>query len=176
MINIIGAGPVGGYFAYLCRQEAMLFEEHKSIGRPVACTGIMTKRIFDLVKLDKNVIVNELDKVRVISGAKEVEFKLNEKEIVVDREGFDRFLLDKAVDKGARLVLGHKFIGCKNNQAVFKVKNALKRYKYDALVGADGPGSLVGRGAGLLKGRKYLVGKQYRVRMKNEDNVFIVFL
>jgi len=176
MINVIGAGPVGGYFAYLCEQGVMIFEEHDAIGKPVACTGIMTKRIFDLVKLDKKVIVNELDKVRVVGGSKEVEFKLNEKEIVVDRERFDRFLLDKAVDKGVKLVLGHRFIGCKNNQAVFRVKNALKRYEYDALVGADGPGSLVGREAGLLGGRKYLVGKQYRVKMKNEADVFSVYL
>ena len=69
MKAVIGAGPAGSYFAYLDK-DCTLFEEHKEIGKPVACTGIMTKAIFDLIDVDKKVIVNELKRVRVLGKNK----------------------------------------------------------------------------------------------------------
>ena len=73
MINVVGAGPAGSYFSYLDK-DCTIFEEHKEIGKPAACTGIMTKAIFDLIEIDKEVIVNELKRVRVLGMNNEVVF------------------------------------------------------------------------------------------------------
>ena len=175
MIAVIGGGPAGSYFSSLMNKDVTIFEEHERIGRPVACTGIITSAIMDLVNLDENVIVNYLDKVRVIGWNKETEFKLKDGEIVVDREKFDKFLAERAVENGVKFKLNHRFIGCKNNTALFKNKNSVLKYKYDSLVGADGPGSLVARENNLMLGRKYWVGKQYKIKMKCNKNEFIVF-
>ena len=175
MINVVGAGPAGSYFSYLCKEECRLFEEHKEVGKPVACTGIMTKAIFDLVDVDKDVIVNELSKVRVVGKDNEMVFNLRDKEVVVDRGKFDKFIVEKAVDNGVKTMLNHKFIGCKNDKAVFKSGNFTRKYEYGKLVGADGPNSLVARENGLMMGRKYWVGKQYSVKMRCDSEEFVVF-
>jgi len=44
-ISIIGAGPAGNYLAYLLAKNSFdvcVFEEHKTVGLPVQCTGITT--------------------------------------------------------------------------------------------------------------------------------------
>jgi len=175
MINVIGGGPVGSYFSSLVKGDVKLFEEHKAIGKPVACTGIVTKAILELVKLEEGVVINELDKVRVVGPNQRAEFSLKNKELVIDRAKFDKCLFEGAVDRGVEVCKEHKFLGCKKGKLIFKNKNKIKKYDKGILVGADGPYSSVGRESGLLRGRKYLVGKQYRVKMKNEANVFTVF-
>ncbi len=174
MKAVIGAGPAGSYFSYLDK-DCTIFEEHKEIGKPAACTGIMTKAIFDLIEIDKEVIVNELKRVRVLGMNNEVVFNLKDREIVVDRAGFDKFLFQKAIDNGVKAKLGHKYIGRKNDELVFKTGNFVKKYKYDNIIGADGPNSLVARESGLMVNRKYWVGKQYSVKMKVDPEEFTVF-
>jgi len=174
MKAVIGAGPAGSYFASLAG-DCELFEEHREIGKPVACTGIMTKAIFDLVKLDDDVVLNTLRRVRVFGLREELVIPLRQREIVVDRAKLDQFLVRKAEDGGVRLRMGHRFLGMKNGKLVFRVGDLVQRYDADIVVGADGPGSLVGMGVGLLRGRKYWVGKQYRVKMRNDAEEFSVF-
>lgn len=174
MVAVIGAGPAGSYFSSLTG-DCELFEEHREIGKPVACTGIMTKAILDLVKLDDEIIVNTLKRVRVLGLHEELVIPLHEPEIVVDRARLDQFLVRRAEDAGVKLRLGHRFLGMKQRQLVFQAGNAVRKYHAEVLVGADGPGSAVGRGAGLLRGRKYWAGKQYRVKMRSNPGEFTVF-
>lgn len=174
MVAVVGAGCVGSYFASLIGASE-LFEEHREIGNPVACTGIMTRTIFDLVKLDEGVIVNTLKRVRVRGLREELRIALREPEIVVDRAKLDQFLAEKAVDAGVRLRTGHRFVGRKGKQLLFQAGNAVRKYDAEIVVGADGPGSAVGRSVGLLGRRRYWVGKQYRVRMRNDADEFQVF-
>ena len=175
MVNVIGGGPAGSFFSSLASDSVNLFEEHKEIGKPVACTGIMTSAIKDLIKLDDSVVVNHLDIVKVIGPNVEFDINLKNKEIVVDRAGLDKFLVEKALSNNVKLYLEHKFIGSKDGYSLFKNKNSVKKYKQDILVGADGPGSLVARENGLMARRRYWVGKQYSVKMKTELNVFKVY-
>ena len=61
MIVIIGAGPVGCYAAYLLAKKGKkvaVFEEHKKIGRPVHCTGIVTSSFGKIFDIKKEFLVN----------------------------------------------------------------------------------------------------------------------
>ena len=61
MISIIGAGPAGSHLAYLLAKKGRkvnVYEEHKSIGDPVQCTGLVRDSIKQLVDIIKDVIVN----------------------------------------------------------------------------------------------------------------------
>ncbi|MFC1723578.1 geranylgeranyl reductase, partial [Nanoarchaeota archaeon] len=60
-IAIVGGGPVGNYCAELLSgiADVEVFEEHKIVGEPVQCTGIVTKDFFDIVK-NKGFVVNKL--------------------------------------------------------------------------------------------------------------------
>ena len=67
MISIIGAGPAGSHLAYLLaknNQEVTIYEEHKEIGNPVQCSGVITPALEDELKIKKDIIVNRINKVR----------------------------------------------------------------------------------------------------------------
>ena len=63
-VAIAGGGPVGGYVAKAIASEGFkvaLFEEHKQIGAPLKCAGLVTSRVFDFFNISKKEIVqNEI--------------------------------------------------------------------------------------------------------------------
>lgn len=177
-VVVVGAGPAGSMVAKeLASQghDVSVFEEHSCVGRPIACTGIVTKALFDFVKKD-NYLINELNGVNVISPKGEkVLVPLHE--YVICREKFDTFMMKEAVNHGAQYFTNHKFIGLneKNNIAQLEHKGKKIEIKYDILVGADGPFSAVGRMSGLTKDRKYYVGSQATVDGDFDQRTFYTF-
>lgn len=176
MIAIIGAGPVGNYLSYLLskKKEVNVFEEHSKIGLPVQCTGITTSLLKNIIKLKKDVVVNEIKKGRIYSPNKKfIEIDFKEKNIIVDRYKFDNQIADMAKQNGVKFFLNHKFIGNKNNIALIKDKknNTIKKIKYESLVGADGPLSSVAKSNNMFGRREFWNGMQARVRLKNENIV-----
>lgn len=166
MISVIGAGPVGSYAAYLLakHEDVSLFEEHREIGRPVQCTGIVTPSINKIIK--NKFVVNRVGRVRVFSPNNSfVELKIK-KNLVIDRARFDRFLAEKAVDAGARLFLKCRFKGFKD-----------KRFrKTKIFIGADGAVSEVAKAAGLFKGRSFVQGIQVRIKTRVDADVVCFYL
>lgn len=177
-VVVVGAGPAGSMAAKdFASQghEVFVFEEHPCVGRPIACTGIVTKALFDFVRKD-NYIINELNGVSVVSPKGEyVRVPLHE--YVICREKFDSFMMAEAVNHGAQYYTSHKFVGLneKDNVALFENKGKKVEVKYDVLVGADGPFSAVGRLSGLTKDRKYYVGSQATVEGNFDQNMFYTF-
>ena len=170
MIAVIGGGPVGGYFASKVK-DVCIYEEHLDIGKPVQCTGIVTSKIFDYVKLDNKFVVNKIKKVRLHSSHNEFSFNLKNKDYIIDRVKFDKKIIDSAVSKGAKLVKGWKFLDYSKGKIKFN-KGIVKCNK---LVGADGANSLVARKTGLWQDRKFLVGKQALVKGTFEKEVYDVY-
>lgn len=177
-VVVVGAGPAGSMVAKELASQGhnvSVFEEHPCVGRPIACTGIVTKALFDFVKKD-NYIVNELNGVSVVSPKGEsVRVPLHE--YVICRERFDTFMMNEAVNHGAQYHTSHKFVGFRENAniALFKYKGQTKEIEYDILVGADGPFSAVGRMSGLTKDRKYYVGSQATVEGNFDESTFYTF-
>ena len=84
MISIIGAGPSGAYLGSLLGERAQIFEEHKIIGKPVQCTGILTHSIKDLIEVKDDFVVNKIKRIKLVSpNNKEYEFKLKNEEITI---------------------------------------------------------------------------------------------
>ena len=65
MITIIGAGPAGSYLASLLKEEAVVFEEHKSIGKPVQCTGITTQALAEILPITKKFLINKITNAKI---------------------------------------------------------------------------------------------------------------
>ena len=175
-ISIIGAGPAGNYLAYLLAKnnfDVCVFEEHKTVGLPVQCTGITTSYLGRLVELKKDFVINRINKARIFApNNRFVDVRLDNN-IIVDRTRFDQYLMEKAKKAGAKFFLSHRFLGYKNN--IIKIQdvnaNMIKDIKTDYLVGADGPLSDVAKSAGLKGKRDFLVGIQARVRLNNQNIV-----
>ena len=121
-IAIIGAGPIGCYTAKLLSEKGYnvtVFEEDKKIGLPVRCTGLLSQKI-SFLDIPKEIILNELNKVKLISKNNEIEIKLNRNELVICREKFDKYLYNLAKEKGVKFHLGHKFKKCDKDKIIFE--------------------------------------------------------
>ncbi len=176
-VIVVGAGPAGSTAAYYLAKagfDVSVFEEHPLVGRPIQCTGIVTKALFEFAEKDDSYIVNTLDGVRVTAPSGNVT-EIPLKEWVICREKFDTFLMKKAESVGAKYFVRHKFVGMKDNVAVFKQGDADVKCEYDILIGADGPFSAVGRAAGLLDGRQYYIGSQATFRGSFDSKWFTTF-
>ena len=170
MITIIGGSVVGGYLATKLKDDVRIIEEHKKIGEPVKCTGIVSNDFKELIKLRNEFIVNKIRNVELNSKNERLMFKLKKEDFVLDRSKLDQYLINRAIDNDAKLKLGCKFLDFKN-----KVITSQGEFKTDILIGADGALSKVAKVNGLYGRRKFLVGKQVRCKLKNEGDIYKVY-
>jgi digeranylgeranylglycerophospholipid reductase len=111
-VAVIGAGPAGSMaakYAAMAGARTIILEEHKSIGWPVECAGLLgTKAMQEAELSTTRSVVRGLKGATVYSpGAASVSFKAASfKAWVVDRRLFDRSLALEAVRCGAELRLG----------------------------------------------------------------------
>ncbi|MBU2443798.1 MAG: NAD(P)/FAD-dependent oxidoreductase, partial [Nanoarchaeota archaeon] len=169
-IKIIGGGPVGCYSAAILskKHNVTIYEEHKETGKPIQCTGILTDTINEIIKLKKEFVANKIYATRVYAPNKEnIRINFKKPNIIVYRDEFDKYFLDKALKGGAKINYNNQFV--KRDEVLDKITNKTTTIKYDLLVGADGPLSKVSQTFGLGR-RDYLVGVQAIIKKKN-DNV-----
>ncbi len=173
-IAVIGAGPAGSTVAYhlaKAGKEVHVFEEHKTIGKPIRCTGIVTSRISELAPT-KKYVVNETREARIFSpDGKYAGFHFSDKNIIMCRTRFDRFLAQRAKKAGAHFHLEHRYLSHTGNSLQFKAKGKKKRLQADVIIGADGPDSGVAKSAGLYGRRQYFMGVQAVVKADIENIV-----
>ena len=174
MISVIGAGPAGLFYASKAKQDVHIFEEHKEVGKPVACTGILTDSIKEIINIKQDLIINKINQFKIIAPNNQSTYiNLKKPNLIIDRYKFDQFLLEKALDNNAKLHLNERFLDFKNS----KLKTSKNTYKTDTLIGADGPLSKVAKISGLFKNRKFLPGLQARVKYKDlEEHTTIIKL
>jgi len=106
-ITVIGAGPSGLLASHLLKKaghEISIIEEHKIIGRPVSCSGLIGKDYFDYFNNFnfKESILNRIDGAIVNLGGESFELKRKGVSYVVDRSTFDQTLskgLDVSLDE-----------------------------------------------------------------------------
>ena len=127
MIAIIGAGPSGSYLASMLSKagkDVSLVEEHPEVGHPIQCTGILSSSSDSLnIKIPEKLVVNKIKRVELISPNNNSKtFKLNEPDLILDRREFDKFLSDKAVENGAKLLLQNRFVGYEENKLSLRNK------------------------------------------------------
>ncbi len=174
MIAVIGAGPAGSVAAYhlaKAGKEVHVFEEHKAIGLPVQCTGIVTSGIEDLASC-RGSVMNRVRDVRVYSpDATAAEFTLRRPNLVLSRSAFDRSLAERARSAGATYHLGHKYLFHSGGTVKLLAGRKEKSFEAEAVIGADGPNSAVARCSGLFGRREFFLGVQATARCENDNAV-----
>jgi len=112
-VLIVGGGP-GGLHAGRRLAEAgfavALFEEHRTIGEPVHCTGILALEAFDEFDLPRDAIVNPLMRAEFYSpSGLQLEYETTTRDaFVVERQLFDRGLARQADAAGVDLRSGER--------------------------------------------------------------------
>lgn len=174
MISVIGAGPVGCYVASLLAKQynVNVYEQKESVGTPVQCTGLLTSAIDSVVDV-KETAVNKIDTIKLIApNKKSINVNLKKPNYVVDREKFDNYFFNKAIDSGVNFEFGARFREFRNG-TMFVNRSEIKT---NLLIGADGPFSRVAKKTGLYRNRKFMTAMQYKVKSRVEENIVEVFL
>ena len=179
MISIIGAGPAAASTAINLadHHDVSIYEEHDTIGSPVACTGILTDSLQGHAKLKNDYIINRIKKFEVFGENKSSFFTVKGENIILDRMKFDQDLIQQAVDKGVKIYPGHRMeeVYMRPNNIGLKFRNGETK-NTDILIGADGPVSSVAKQTGLFKNRDFLVGMQCLAKGDFDKDVIQVYM
>ncbi|MEM0158145.1 MAG: NAD(P)/FAD-dependent oxidoreductase [Thermoplasmataceae archaeon] len=178
-IVVVGAGPSGSFLSYSLAKSGMkvlTIEEHSEIGRPVECTGVVTKRVFNFVHSKS--IANVVHGARVFfPGEDPIHISKGEETVIIQRDSFDKDVASMAIDAGAEMQLGARLTavtrGSEGWAVSFKKDGNVLQEKAKVIVGADGANSTVRR---LLHGEmpKRVVSTyqaEIPTRMQSQDDV-----
>lgn len=154
-VLVVGAGPAGSTAAYeLARagREVLVIEEHPRVGRPVQCAGLVSRRVIELGDC-ASVIRTPVHGASVFApDLRSIQFKAAEpRAFVIDREGLDVHLADRAARAGARFETGTKFVrrvagdGTGSTVRLTDGSGHDRELRARLVIGADGVASAVAR-------------------------------
>lgn len=175
-ITVIGAGPAGLLASHLLKKaghEVSIIEEHKIIGRPVSCSGLIGKEYFDHFNNFnfKTSILNRIDGAIVNFGDESFELKRGGVSYVVDRSAFDQTL-----SKGLDVSFDERFQSFDRHKEKISLKTNKRKFNTDLLIGSDGPTSRV-RAQEFDYNLRYYKGYQVRIKADlNLENFVQVYL
>ena len=161
---VVGAGPSGSRTAWNLAKagySTVIVEEDEIVGEPCQCAGLITPRTFEYLGYERP-IFQEMNGARLWGPNDSfLDFQASEtKALVIDRPDLDRSIANKAVDAGAEMKSGHRYLGHKKTKEGIRatVQSKGGKIEIDAklLIGSDGPASRVARDAGLSTKREVL--------------------
>lgn len=184
-VLVIGAGPAGGYLAgkvAAAGYEVALVEEHREIGEPIQCGGLVTPRVFEYVDC-KETIIGSVHGAELYSpsGRKLVIDGHRTQAVVVQRAMFDRAIATDAVRKGAHVFLGAQAQGARREdggvEVVIDQDGESRALRGRILVGCDGVRSNVAKWFNILRPRKILPGFEVELTgVRGDPGLVTLFL
>jgi digeranylgeranylglycerophospholipid reductase len=159
-LAVVGAGPVGSYLSWKFSEKGykvLLLEEHKEIGKPLACSGIISKRLWNFIPFKKELVENVIRGARIHLEGKEYLLKGKINAYMINRIKLDNFLASEAESSGVELKKGYLFQDFMETPDHITIYSK-KIFKTKLLAGCDGPLSTVRKSAGLEKPKEFLQG------------------
>jgi len=153
-VHIVGGGPAGLFAGIAALREgrsAVASEEHKKIGEPEACSGLISKSGLETLRALAGVDyaraqINTIKSARIVCGQEEIAIAPKEETaVLVSRQEFDSLAAEKYEQEGGMLELGRKVTGA---------------FEADCVIGADGPASFVAGHFGFPKIRTFVASMQ----------------
>ena len=184
-VVIVGAGPAGGLAAERIARKGFrvaLIEEHREIGEPIQCGGLVTPRVFDYVTC-KETVIGEVHGAEIYSPQGHC-LRIHGREteaVVVDRAMFDRAIVTEAVRAGARTYLGAQAQGATRADGGVDVlvdqDGSPKRIRGRIVIGCDGVRSNVAKWFNILRPKKILPGFEVElVGVKGDPGMVKLFV
>lgn len=166
---VIGGSAIGSRTASLIANsgyKVLLIEEHKKIGFPLKCTGLVSWRLLELLpNLPKKIIVNKVKLAKFLSpNGNCLELKSKNPVYVINRTALDNFLFNEAKRSGVKTKTGERFESSRQMEDYIKIKTNKRVYLSKILIGADGANSLVRKQIKLDYPKNVLLGLQTTTR------------
>ncbi len=156
---VIGGGPAGSKVAGIIAESGhsvLIVEEHREIGRPIQCSGLVSSEVLRLSGTGKKSVLRRLNEASIILGDSRLHIESKKEMVsVIDRSVFDKEMARDAIRKGADIWSGTraKSFSRKDGKitAVLNSGGEIKSVSADILIGADGAYSAVARNFGLSR-------------------------
>lgn len=153
---IIGASTAGLFAAYLLAKERIpvwVYDERESLGQP-ARTLIVTSKLSEVLGfVPHEAILNRVDRIELLSANRQASVKLQEPDLVIERQRLIELLARKASEEGTEICLGFKFLGFEDevDRLVVSLRDQVNGRDHtvatNVLIGADGVLSNVAKAA-----------------------------
>ena len=171
-VIIVGAGPVGGRAATLLSQQGLkvlILEEHKEIGRPFQCAGLVTPSAMDAVEA-YDTVLQEVDGA-LIHGPSGTLVPVGTegtlRTYVVCRKRFDQFVVQQGMEAGATLWLDSIPLDAQPSDTgvdvVVRKEGEEQTLSCKLLIGADGAHSWTRRTFKMGRMKELMIGFQTEV-------------
>jgi digeranylgeranylglycerophospholipid reductase len=182
-VAVIGAGPSGLNASRRLAERGLgvvVLEKKSKIGDHVICTGIIGKEAFQKFDLSKDLVLEEIQRIKMISPySTQINYHHHSAFAnVVDRKKFDNYLAEIAQAKGAEIELeNHVFdISVKSDcvEISAKVKSEdVKKYTAKVALVATGIDYGLNKKLGLDYPRDFLFGIQAEFEADDFDSTHI---
>ena len=167
-VIIVGASVTGCRTAELISRKGykvLVLEEHREIGEPQKCAGLVSWRLLNLLpKLPKEIMINKLNRAKFFSpSGKFFELKSKKSVYVIDRVKLDKYLAKKAMGSGAKIKTSTRFENFKYIDEMIELKTNKGEFKTKLLIGTDGVNSKIAKQANIVQPNNLLMGIQATV-------------
>ena len=172
-VCIVGASIAGNYLAYLLSKSNLkiaVLEDHKEIGLPFQCAGIISQKLNKLIDLPKEIVLNRVNTAKIVSPSGNfIKLSGNERPYIIDRIQLDRLFYKKAKENpNIIFYLGERYKSFENRirdgKKYLLIESSKRNIIAKMLIGCDGPLSLVGKQLNVKN--DIIFASQIRVKAK----------
>lgn len=185
-VIVVGAGPAGSTAAlYAARNGAsvLLLDKKKEIGSPIQCAGFLpdTTEIQALLpdaempdflkEYPDSCVLQHIKTQRIIPPNCSIK-EFSVRGAVLDRRRYDQFLVEQAAKAGAELTIKTRVTKVEGTTVETSGIFGKHVIKAKAIIGADGPNSLIAKSKGLSwkpESKETSVAIEYQVRNVDID-------
>jgi len=181
-VCIIGGSIAGNYLCYLLSKtnlKILVIEEHKEIGYPLQCAGIVSQKLSNLIDLPNEIILNRVSTAKIISPSGDyIKLSGAERPYIINRIALDKLYYEKVKDLyNISYYFEEKFKSfeyiIENKKKIILIETSKRKIKSNILVGCDGPLSAVGKTLGIKN--KILFASQIRIKNKFDENEAVMY-
>lgn len=178
-VCIIGGNISGNYLCFLLSNTNLkiaVIEEHKEIGLPFQCAGIISKKLNRLITLPHEIVLNRVKIAKVVTpSGKYINLSGQEEPYIIDRVALDKLFYDKVKNKeNVTYYLGERFENFTyTSKDLLLIKTSKHKLKARMIIGCDGPFSTVAKIVNVRN--RVLYAAQVRVKGNYNINEAVMF-
>lgn len=182
-IVVIGGGPSGLSASWSAASRGVkvaVLEEHEEIGRPRHCAGLVSGEGLRLIGMPckGEYVENKIREALIVANGFYVELKkLGEPVYVLNREIFDKAMADRAIGRGAEILLKKRAKRVEKIAGGYVVKTGDDSYACKVVVDGEGASSRLARDMGLEEPKLKLPALQVEVKSYaslDSDQVLVI--